>query len=541
MQNYSEWRAMFKRLREHGGYQTQQELVDAIAACPLKDGGTLVLTKHTISRYENHDARVPRRRERHLELIEAFVELELLDSFEEADRWLNLAGLPLLSEQERAYIWGDKIGEQPVEEKSEAKASKGAVESKPAIERQSDWSELLLDPFLVAVVAVFVGSFLFIASWLIGVHSIRFDNHNVGYFFTPHWIWVYSLIAPATLYFVLLTLRSAHRATRSLVEQQMLLDSSYQPVAEHTAMQGWRRAIRKYTLVWGLVAVALALFFLIVRWPVSSLIPLTDSSFDLSTLDGFEVDWAVGGLLKEDVNRVANALFSLVVTLYQQVHIAAAIYVLFIIAALGRFFWWLEENKITIIPNIVDSSHYRGFEAFYDLLENSRLSFLATALALYLIFLYDIYIHYEPAAYLDIYDFAFSREFLAELRRFHSPEDNFARYFSFFCATLICVSLILLPNFILYKTINRSKRATAKLITEGKVDSLELWNLNTGEALQRIEQRSHSLHFVNYVYALLLLGSLFYPLLSSLLLVTFVAHKMMSHSRFQSNQSVSVQ
>lgn len=120
MEFQKEWGNQLREFRIRAGYRSQGAWIDAVSlkAMDLSAEELVALqtafqsqdaifnfTQVTISRWETGTRKAPRKRDAHLYLIWAMVQLSGIDDAAEADEWLALAGLRPLASIEKAHIW----------------------------------------------------------------------------------------------------------------------------------------------------------------------------------------------------------------------------------------------------------------------------------------------------------------------------------------------------------------------------------------------------------------------------------------------------
>lgn len=102
MQQEHNWGRMLKHFRLKAGYETLDMFADALAE-------KCILDISTLSRYENNKERIPKDRQRHIELLEVLITGKGIESSQEANNWLALGNMGYLTEKELARLFPHEV------------------------------------------------------------------------------------------------------------------------------------------------------------------------------------------------------------------------------------------------------------------------------------------------------------------------------------------------------------------------------------------------------------------------------------------------
>lgn len=273
---------------------------------------------------------------------------------------------------------------------------------------------LFLVPASLSVTAIV----LLVISSMVGVDHFIFNGKEVGYLQAPNWTISFILVFPLVGALTILILHKVDQSIRELGERRMLFDTTNKHFLGGQKDLGlikkkWSEILRIAFWMWIVLAV-LGFAASFKEWWDSSYVPLSrfnsiEELVEKVTVDPkisrkqpgdkLEIDWAIAGLEKKDVNKKANYFFSLAAfLLLQGTALSFLSFFLVIGVAFGAFVVSLSgQGRFVALPDPNSRDDRRGFEIFQDLGSLMLLCSLCLFFAFYLTIIQNVYLHISDA------------------------------------------------------------------------------------------------------------------------------------------------
>jgi hypothetical protein len=250
-----------------------------------------------------------------------------------------------------------------------------------------DYPHLLcrIQPGLVSFAVMMVGFMILALSffWGVGQQPVQLGKETgevfvkeVGYGSALNWSLTLTLVLPAALLYLCKVYQSFPSVLRELVVNRMVVTEEMAPISEKELKDLWRQKLTRYSR-WLALLMLVGLLFSLWEWYDYSVYPLWQNS----TAQAPEWDWSVGALFDSSgrivqaggIERVQNAMISLLAFLGQSVIIAAVLTFVYKALIVGVFFTDISmpEGRYRLVPNPKSDDKRLGFELFSEFIERS--------------------------------------------------------------------------------------------------------------------------------------------------------------------------